>query len=425
MDFSVPPVVATMEAQIKAVADMCHQSNDTAALLIYPTSVPTLSFDANLKTRRRIEDRLMAAGLQIDNELLVTCSVQERHGNDRRKLGLVCRLCVSSRVGYDSAWLRSDTVQTGKLEGVPLMRVRDVSPLILPDTVGSRDASSFSANERASLKGGLACATMVKSLLDGMNLDPVNAKVILVDVNTFLFADWLQASWQMYQEWTSSPSNKLMVTCISFCTDSSYCQAIRGHMEQKLLDTWWFLQPQAGPAEPTQSPDMTVEKPSLRIASWSGATPTLPNFILTKFTSEDSHYKPWSDLCASFKTMIDAKAVIMLDGGGLVMPDGLRLENPDWSVPPEAPDTNVSVSAIAERAAVDFPMESVCLACSNVLRCHMRHLASSKLCVSLNLWTSGRGSTRAVQHGHSHPWWSPMNGSCGSHGTTPRRRRSS
>ena len=91
-----------MEGHIKAASDLCHQSGDTAAFLIYPSVVPTLSFEANLKTRRRIEDRLLSAGLEIDNELLVTCSMQERHGNDRRRLGLVCRLCVSGRVGTDS-----------------------------------------------------------------------------------------------------------------------------------------------------------------------------------------------------------------------------------------------------------------------------------------------------------------------------------
>jgi hypothetical protein len=379
MDFSVPPVVSVMEGQIKAVADMCHQSNETAALLIYPATVPTLSFEANLKTRRRIEDRLMNAGLQIDNELLITCSVQERHGDDRRKLGLVCRLCVSSRVGVDSPWLKTETAQTGKLEGVPLMRVRDVSPLILPHTVGTPDTRNFSANERVSLKGGPACAKIVGALLDGMNLDPANAKVILVDMNTFLFADWLQAAWQMYQDWTASPTTNLLVTAVSFCNDGLYHQAIRGHMEQKLMDTWWFLQPQAGPAEPTQSPDMIVEKPPLRLATWTGATPTLPIFILTKFTSEDTHYKPWSDLCASFRAMIEKRAAVVSDEGELVMPDGLKLENPDWSVPPTAPDMNMSVSALAELSVAEFPMDAVCPACSSGLCFCTHHLANSKL----------------------------------------------
>lgn len=369
MDFSVPPIVSVMDGQIKAVADMCHQSSDTASLLIYPSTVPTLSFEANLKTRRRIEDRLMTAGLHIDNELLITCSVQERHGNDRRKLGLVCRLCVSSRVGLDSPWLKSETVLMGKLEGVPLMRMRDVSPLNLPDAVGSSDSRNFSANERASLKGGPACAKIVAALLDGMNLDPGTAKVILVDVNTFLFADWLQAAWQMHQEWTTSPRANLLTTCISFCNEVSYCQAIRGHLETKLMDTWWFLQPQAGPAEPAHSPDMIVEKPTLRIATWASTTPTLPNFILTKFTSEDSHYKPWTELCTSFKTMIDKKSAVVSGSGDVAVLDGLRLDSPDWSVPPAALDTTAAVSAVAELAADEFPMDTVCLACSSWLCC--------------------------------------------------------
>lgn len=362
MDFSIPPTVPIMEGQIKAVADMCHQANDTAALLIYPTAVPTLSFEANLKTRRRIEDRLLAAGLLIDNELLITCIMQERHGNDRRKLGLVCRLCVSSRVGTDSPWLKSDVVQVGKLEGVPLMRVRDVTPLVLPDMVGSSDTRNFSANERISLKGAPACTKIVESLLDGMNINAATSKVIVVDVNTFLFADWLQAAWQMHQDWSAGHNNKPLVAGISFCADAVYCQALRAHLEKKLLDTWWFQQPTAGPAEPTQTPDMVVDKPTLRLASFSGSTPTLPTIILNKFAQDDTHYKPWDDLCKAFKTMIEKRAAIVTERGELMMPDGLRLESPDWSVSPPAPDLNMAVSAITELAAADFPMENVCLA---------------------------------------------------------------
>jgi hypothetical protein len=349
-----------MEGHIKAASDLCHQSGDTAAFLIYPSVVPTLSFEANLKTRRRIEDRLLSAGLEIDNELLVTCSIQERHGNDRRRLGLVCRLCVSGRVGTDSPWLKSDASMTGKLEGVPLMRMRDVSPLIFPGSVGCSDNHNFSANERASLKGAAACAKIVETLAQGLNINPATTKLVLLDMNTFLFADWLQGAWQMQQEWAASETTKPLVTCISFCQDNSYYQAIRGHMEQKLLDTWWFNQPQAGPSEPSQSPDLIVDKPVLRLATWTGSTPALPAFILNKFQEEDAHHTQWATLCQAFKTTIDKKAAAMSGGTDPTLPDGLKLRSPDWSVPPTVPDLAAAVSPIADLAASDFPTDTVC-----------------------------------------------------------------
>jgi hypothetical protein len=347
-----------MEMQIKAASDICHQSTHHAAFIIYPPFVKGLSFEQNLKVKRRIEDRCLKEGLDIETEVLLTCTIPEKHGNERRKLGLVGRVGVSARVGRESKWLNSEACQGGKIEGVPLSRLKDSPPISLPNSVGASDYHSWSATERAALKGGPACRYLIEALVQDMKMDPATDKLIIVDLICFLNADWAFGVWSMQQDWMAASSGKLLTAYIGMWADAGYQQAAQQHLEQTLLNSWWFASPESGPAEPALNIDLLVEKPTLQLASWTGSKPVLPPYVINKFEPDDPYHSKWSEVCTSFAANM-AKLEDTLGGPDKKLPDGLALTSPDWSVPPAAPDLSMKLCPETVPAA-EFKMDNVC-----------------------------------------------------------------
>jgi hypothetical protein len=85
-----------------------------------------LAMTTLLSHQRRVEDRLLLHGANIDHEIAIHYE-DTQHGNDKRPLSSRARLCVSSRTGDKNPWLTSPATR-GKITGVPLVRVRDMRP---------------------------------------------------------------------------------------------------------------------------------------------------------------------------------------------------------------------------------------------------------------------------------------------------------
>lgn len=129
-------------------------------------------------------------------------------------------------------------------------------------------------------------------------------------------------------------------------------------MENRLLEDWWFKLAESGPEEPTLDLERAVEKPCLTLATWNGCTPSLPPYVLNKFTEEDHYHKEWADLCTAFTSSM-TRASIEASGSARVE-NPTEMTDPDYRVPPACPDLSKVLEA-CEVASVDFPHDRVCL----------------------------------------------------------------
>ena len=74
-----------------------QQSHLHGALVVYPVKSSSLTTPVLLKYRRLIEDSLLYYELNIDAELSIAWTIDNKHHNDKRRLATTARFCVSKK----------------------------------------------------------------------------------------------------------------------------------------------------------------------------------------------------------------------------------------------------------------------------------------------------------------------------------------
>lgn len=100
---------------LKAGVDICHTSSANAALVIHPAAHHGFSTANRLEACRRIEDRLMIHGADVDTEISIHFQVDNMHAAEKRSLSARAVLVVSAKVGDKSPWKDSDAAR-GKIQ---------------------------------------------------------------------------------------------------------------------------------------------------------------------------------------------------------------------------------------------------------------------------------------------------------------------
>lgn len=351
------PPFTTMDSLIKVASTLAHQgSGDVAVLVIYPSQYAGMNFSTCLTARRRIEDVLMKAQLDIETEIQITAHIPDAHPNDRRKLGMVARLCISERVGKDSVWWKSEA-SLGKIESVPLIRNREMRVYVPLDAdMGSAESRKLPPAERAIQKGPAATEHILTSLIAGVGQDG-NRSFLVVDLNAHCSGDWAHGVLAMQlNRKTTDP----LVGYLGFLSEVGHLQVLRASLETALLETWWPKQPEAGPDEPTSTAEQLVDRPSLILCSWSGGLPVLPACVSGKFSETDAFFSDWTGAVGAFSAKL-SRWTAAVGGPERRMPESTtQLTGPDWRVHPVPKD----MTSQLELTAADVDQAAVCPAWS-------------------------------------------------------------
>ena len=228
---------------------------------------------------------------------------------------------------------------------MPLVRVKDMKPLVLPSTVGGPDAIKLAPCVRAATKGTDACMAIISSLLSGTSING-DDKLYIVDLNPSLSGDWPGAAWTMMKKKMTEGCAWPHMACHSSCTDGETQSALVCNFERLLVTEWWLPRPESGPSEPVQ--DFDSARPTLKLASWNNQSTTagLPNVVRDKFEKSSQYFDSWMNLVEDFDRCCDANSLIAALGGGdvgstsgagnvtLAGNAGLKVDGPDFSVIP-------------------------------------------------------------------------------------------
>ena len=79
------PSNTDIDELITLAGSLLHQSDQHALLLYSPQRYGGQSCKSHLSAQRRVEDRLLAQGLNMDLEISLAYEVSNRHGNDNRE----------------------------------------------------------------------------------------------------------------------------------------------------------------------------------------------------------------------------------------------------------------------------------------------------------------------------------------------------
>ena len=341
LDMSVPPNLTDIDDLVRSCGNLLHQSANNALLVILPQKYSGQTVKSNLAALRRIEDAILANGLNMEVDIALHLEVEGMHGNDRRPLSARCRLCVSDKIPEGaSSWLSSNAAR-GKLADVPLMRIKEMKRLQPPNHIGeSVEAYSLSPAERCQQKGVKAAAKIIESLVEGTVLQSPEYRLDIVEFNLQAVPDWVEATWYLKYTWESN-SSKPRVSYFGIARDLSVHKAVTSHMEAILMQEWWENHPEAGPKEPDNS--SPCDKPTLSLTSWEGEIPTLPEVVVCKFDGDDTYGGKWGGKVAAFRDFVNSSIAPIVrrsvsDGGGSDSgPGALSQDGPDMTVGDQAP----------------------------------------------------------------------------------------
>lgn len=291
-DFSKHPTMEQIDELLASLQDILHQDHRHALFFMYPAMYPGMTAPRNIKACRRIEDRLMSHEVDINSEIGIQYVVDGQHGSDCRKLSSKGRLCVSEKVGEDSPWLTSEVYKYGKIENVPLIKVKDMACTV---AVGPADpARALSPAERVQQKGSDACRTMLDAMLQGVRGLKANDKVLLLDTTPNQNSEWARACSEMQMQYMVGASIPLVLYA-GTSIDKDNTAQLHNLMLGRLMRTWWPKQPEyerrnilamtsIGPA---------VELPRLEAFSWVNDKPELPTQFAGKFADTPEYDQAW------------------------------------------------------------------------------------------------------------------------------------
>ena len=86
LDFSHCPALEEMEALMKLGSTILHQDEHNAMIVFMPGQFRGLGISRQLFLIRRIEDRLLHYGLNIEHEISLHYTLDDAHAGDKRPL---------------------------------------------------------------------------------------------------------------------------------------------------------------------------------------------------------------------------------------------------------------------------------------------------------------------------------------------------
>jgi hypothetical protein len=289
-----------MVSMIKAAADIAHQSSLNAVFVRYPVKHKAQTVTAWMKACRQTDDTLLTSGLLVDQQITINYGMSACHGNDSRSGATQARLCTSTAVGAESGWLECNAISNHfRIDAVPIVAHKDMR--LVPHKDPNQAVVELTAAERASQIGVLGCESIIKSLILGRpQCAERNNKRKIVICDFFPEQlDWMEASWNLHEQWQSGHD----IPAIAYCsfykhTDSSKKDAAQSAIQGMLLRKWWETQPDAGPPEPRQTVD-SVKKPELTVLTWdTTGKPVVPDLVYKRF--EDTDFEAsWASFCDS------------------------------------------------------------------------------------------------------------------------------
>ena len=336
LDFGKPPTISIMVEMIKTCADIVHQSSAYALFIKYPVRTKSMCVKTHLNAVRKIEDTMMLNNLNIDCSIGVVYDTASFHGNDTREGTARTRLAISNNFP-DSAWLSNNAISNHmRVNGVQLLSHSNMKIMAHDNIAYSNE--HLSPAERAAQLGPKAWQALLKALVCGREgQGEIQGRTVVVVDPWPQWGDVLEASWDIYRQWSDGGDVPGMTALGIYVTKDPYEESrmggltsvLRGH----LLRTWWELSAEAGSAEPGRSEATTVRKPDLKLLSWDTAkgTVTVPDLVTARFDDGDCKDE-WRDVCADAMKQIKkftslGCADVRRAGSNIV---GVQLTGPDF-----------------------------------------------------------------------------------------------
>lgn len=358
MDLSITPTNGEIDEIVKFAASMLHASGQNALFYLLPQQYNrNQAMTAVLSGQRRIEDKLLAAGICVENPIGIHYHIDGMHASDRRRLAAQARLAVSSKVHADG-WLQS-AVSRGKIDGVPLVRVREMKKLSMPGSICSQDSWELSPQERLLQRGPEAAATILENIIKDTVVTGSDSVLTVVEARMAPnCADWAEGVLQLKDKWATQ-SDKPVLSYIGLCKDTN---AVRPHLQSLLMQQWWPQQPQAGPPEPTSQP---LEFPEVKLATFQDGVPSLPPIVVSKFDGNETFSDKWNALVADFRQCIKDQVIPRI-AVSIPSPGAAQSQSasggpggPDFSYPPFVPEPSRVI--FPNQPAAEFNLDNVWL----------------------------------------------------------------
>ena len=150
---------------ISLASSLLHQSDQHALLLYLPQRYGG-------QNRRRIEDRLLAQGLNMDVEVSLAYEVQPPRQR-QATFGGRLKLCYSEKACGNEIprWLSGKAGQ-GSITEIPLLRMQEMRRLVSPDHLGAAaEAYNMSPAERCMHRGPPSAMRLMDCLIQDSGLD--------------------------------------------------------------------------------------------------------------------------------------------------------------------------------------------------------------------------------------------------------------
>ena len=285
LDLSVSPSNSEIDDMIDTACNLLHQNKEHVLLLYKPAKYTGQSTRSQLNAQRRMEDRLLTNGVNMECEVSLAYEVANRHGNDRRPLGGRARLCFSEKAGTEhTPMLLQGKGAQGSITDIPLLRAREMRRLQAPGELGDgTEGYNLSPAARCIHRGPAAVEKMLQSLLLDSGLDKGDLHLDILELNTSNTGDWSEACFRMQLK-RSTDSKIPLISYLGLTRESDSQKAVQAHMEALLMQEWWPLQPDAGPAEPASSTQ--TEKPELILGSFVDGRPQVSELVAGKFDED-------------------------------------------------------------------------------------------------------------------------------------------
>jgi hypothetical protein len=303
-----------MENQIRVAAEWLNQSPLTALFVQMPVQYAGQAYCALLKHRRRIEDRLMFHKIIIEKDISVTYKLPmtaDGRSEGGRPLGSHAKLCWSVEYLRISSWANSDAAR-GKIEGVPVQRVKEMRVPTTPAHLVMADPSKLPPGDRIQQLGERGTTMLLQSLTQNVGIVNID-KLCIIDLRPCANAQWLRTCHALQLEWASGVQTGMGFVGyygVEF-DDVINSDSIRVDAQELLLSTWWDSCAEAGPHEPSDLTSL-ADRPTLSMMSWDPTTtkPVFPADVLTKFSESVEFKDVWETVVTSVTEKIGGVAAI-------------------------------------------------------------------------------------------------------------------
>ena len=336
---------------------------------------------AHLSVCRKIDDKLLECGLQIDNKITLNFNMSNCHGNDARAGSHECRLCTSAIAGQSSDWyLCRALLNHGRIDNVDLVTPKHMKAVPKQTNkvgVAPADAEdgaeSLTQSERVAAIGPIGAETVLHDLVMGRGSSDSNKtrKVITLDMKPVQL-QWFEACWSLHLKWLAGEDVPCLVYTTNYKSDeTSECEGAKSVVQGTVMRTWWENHPDAGSPEPP-SLDTSVDLPKLSLMTFSDRRlPIIPEVVLSHFGEESAHYDAWKTLCANVHAKIASMRGVQTSAavdtaGSHSKPTVVAMTGPEV-LSTEMPFDTSAAMILPSTPSKDFDMLTVLLSCSHAI----------------------------------------------------------